>query len=93
MGQKPLIGTTPTSLAANAWHFSLLLRDAVSLIFSEWCYPYQFRPEAYLRQAAQPRRGPKCSRPEVNISRRALRVFDPSCSPYVGERSERTIEF
>ena len=35
--------------------------------------------EAYLRQAAQPRRGPKCSHPKVNNSRRALRVFKTVC--------------
>ena len=45
-------------------------------------------------------RGPKCSHPKVNISRRYLRVFDPECivpkvcSLYVvAERSERTFGF
>ena len=41
-----------------------------------WVLFQQWRPEAHLRQAAQRRCGPTCSRPKVNISRRALRVLD-----------------
>ena len=40
----------------------------------------QWRPKAYLQQAAQRRCGSKCSHPKVNISRRALRVLDQVCN-------------
>ena len=66
--------------------FSSLQGCIFFLVLSTVVLFYQSRPEAYLRQAAQPRCGPKCSRPKVNISRRALRVFEASCSPYIGEQ-------
>ena len=57
-----------------------------------WVLFLQCRPKAYLRQAAQRRCGPTCSRPKVNISRRALRVLEQVyivpqvCSQYWSNR-------
>ena len=52
----------------------------------------EIKAEAYLRQAAQRRCGPTCSRPKVNISRRVLRALDQVyivpqvCSQYWSNR-------